>query len=150
MSRTFLRIALIAVATAAIASVAEARQTATVMAGDPMGRNVLFSFVDHQVPGKASLRITTHRVGNPGAKLSIWIDRSKTQLFSRILTDRDCKFSADGAQCSITIPGNTRTFQHFLIAFERGRSAHVEVRNAAVMQMQTDVSLTGVARDLKD
>ena len=37
--------------------------------------------------GGQGLRIETHQVGNPGAKLSIWIDGSRERLFSRILTD---------------------------------------------------------------
>ncbi len=150
MFRKLLLATLVAGTDTAIASVGDAKQGAIVMAGDPSGRNVVFSFDDYHIPTKAALHITTHRVGNPGAILSIWIDDSKKRLFSRILMDQDCKFSTYGAECAITIPGNTGTYRHFLIAFERGRTVHVEVRNAAVMQMQTDVSLAGFARSLRD
>ena len=149
MLRKLLLTTLFAGMTIALAPVVEA-QTATVMAGDPTGPNVVFSFDGRNASGKAALRITTHRVGNPGARLSIWIDHSKTRLLTRILTEKDCKFAADGAGCTITIPGDSKSFQSFLAAFKRGRSAHVEIRNAAVMQMQTDISLTGFTRSLTD
>jgi hypothetical protein len=115
------------------------------MAGDPAGRNVDFTFTQGVEGG---LRIDTHQVGNPGAKLSIWIDHSHIRLFSRILTDDDCKFSESGAQCRIAIAANDRAFGRFVTAFRRGKTAHVEVQNAAVMQMSSDISLVGFAHKL--
>ena len=94
------------------------------------------------------LRIQTHQVGNPGAKLSIWIDGSRERLFSRILTTDDCKFGGDGAQCRLIFPRSGPDYRRFVFAFRRGRTAHVEVQNAAVMQMSQDLSLAGFTRKL--
>jgi hypothetical protein len=118
---------------------------AHVMAGDPAGRNVDFIFDVSAANG--SLRIATHRVGNPGARLSIWIDHSRVRLFSRILTADDCKYGDDGAQCSIAFKGEDH--RRFVAAFKRGKTAHIEVENAAVMQMSSDISLIGVRRKLR-
>lgn len=128
---------------------ADARQPVELMAGKVSDRHVLFSFENGEDPQKSRLRISTHRVGNPGAKLSISTDERKGVLFSRILTNSDCKFSDDGAQCTVIIAGHTKTYQRFLAAFTRGRLAHVVITNAAVMQMQTDVPLAGFAKKLK-
>ena len=94
------------------------------------------------------LRIQTHQVGNPGAKLSIWIDRGRERLFSRILTTDDCKFGGDGAQCRLIFPRSGPDYRRFVFAFRRGRTAHVEVQNAAVMQMSQDISLAGFTSKL--
>jgi hypothetical protein len=128
-------------------SLAQARPVAQLMAGDPSGRNVTFSFGTQD--GVSGLRVETHRVGNPGAKLSIWIDHSRERLFSRILTAEDCKFGDNGAQCRLFFPRTSPDYSRFLIAFRRGRIAHVEVQNAAVMQMSTDISLSGFTRKLR-
>ena len=114
------------------------------MAGNPSGRNVTFSFGSEG--GADGLRIETHQVGNPGAKLSIWIDHARERLFSRILTTDDCKFGDDGAQCRLFFPRASHDYSGFLVAFRRGRTAHIEVQNAAVMQMSTDISLSGFTR----
>lgn len=122
----------------------ETKQSAHITAGDPAGRNVDFTF--DQIGG--GLRIDTHQVGNPGAKLSIWIDHSRIRLFSRILTGDDCKYGDGGAQCRIVVAANDKTFGRFVTAFKRGKTAHIEVQNAAVMQMSSDISLAGFAHQL--
>ena len=82
------------------------------------------------------------------AQLSIWIDHSRVRLFSRILTGDDCKYSDGGAQCRIVVAANDRAFGRFVTAFKRGKTAHIEVQNAAVMEMSGDISLTGFAHQL--
>ena len=128
---------------------ADAKQPVELMAGSPSDRHVLFSFENADNPGKSTLRISTHRVGNPGAKLSISIDKRTSPLLSRVLTSKECKFADDGAQCTIIIRGHTATYRRFLAAFTHGRLAHVVITNAAVMQMQTDVPLAGFTKSLK-
>ncbi len=146
MIRHFIAATVFISAAALAPSLARARSSAQLMAGDPSGRNVTFSFgVRGGVDG---LRVETHRVGNPGAKLSIWIDHARERLFSRILTADDCKFGDDGAQCRLFFPRTSHDYSRFLVAFKRGRTAHVEVQNAAVMQMSTDISLSGFTRKL--
>ena len=145
MIRHFIGSALIACAVALMPSFSDASQSAQLMAGDPSGPNVAFSFGGKGVEG---LRIITHQVGNPGAKLSIWIDRSRERLFSRILTTEDCKFGGDGAQCRLIFPRTSPDYSRFVVAFRRGRTAHVEVQNAAVMQMSKDIPLAGFTRKL--
>ncbi len=112
------------------------------MAGNPSGPNVAFSF------DAKKLRVQTHQVGNPGAKLSIWIDGSRAKLFSRILTTDDCKFGSDCAQCRLIFLRSGPDYRRFVFAFRRGRTAHVEVQNAAVMQMSQNLSLAGFTRRL--
>ena len=45
-------------------------------------------------------------------------------------------------------PRRSPDYRRFVVAFRRGRTAHVEVENAAVMQMSQDLSLAGFARKL--
>ena len=115
------------------------------MAGDPSGRNVTFLF--EAQGGVHGLRVETHQVGDPGGELSIWIDHARDRLFSQILTTDDCKFGDDGGRCRLIFRQAAR-----LLAFRRclqaGQNGHVEVQNAAVMQMSTDLSLSGFTRKL--
>jgi hypothetical protein len=122
----------------------EAKQPVRIMAGNPSGPNVVFSF-DEGGAAKG-LRIETHLVGNPGAKLSIWVDRSEHRLFSRVLTMNDCKYGDDGAKCRLVIDRKNPDYRRFVFAFKRGRIAHIEVQNAGVMQMSKDISLVGFTR----
>ena len=142
MIRHFIATTLFACAAALAPSLSEAGQPAQLMVGNPSGPNVAFSF------DAKGLRVQTHQVGNPGAKLSIWIDGGREKLFSRILTTDDCKFGGDGAQCRLIFPRSGADYRRFVFAFRRGRTAHVEVQNAAVMQMSQDLSLAGFARRL--
>lgn len=146
MIRCLIAAAVFMSAAALAPSLAQASPVAQLMAGDPFGRNVTFLFGAQG--GVCGLRVETHQVGNPGAKLSIWIDHAQERLFSRILTADDCKFGDNGAQCRLFFPRTSRDYSRFLVAFKRGRTAHVEVQNAAVMQMNTDVSLSGFIRKL--
>jgi hypothetical protein len=146
MIRHFIATTLLACAAALAPALSEAGQPAQLMAGDPSGANVAFAFgIKMRNEG---LRIETHQVGNPGAKLSIWIDGSREKLFSRILTTDDCKFGDDGARCRLIFPRSSPDYRHFVVAFKRGRTAHVEVQNAAVMQMSQNLSLAGFTSKL--
>ena len=146
MIRLFIRATFFACAVTLAPSLAEARQPAQLMAGDPSGANVAFDFGPKR--GAEGLRVITHQVGNPGAKLSISIDGGREKLFSRILTTDDCKFGDDGARCRLIFPRSSPDYRRFVFAFKRGRTAHVEVQNAAVMQMSQDLSLAGFTRKL--
>ena len=147
MIRLFIGAMLFTCAVTLAPALAEANQATQLMVGDPSGANVAFAFgVKMKDEG---LRIETHQVGNPGAKLSIWIDHSRERLFSRILTADDCKFGDDGARCRLVFPRKSPGYWLFLAAFRRGRTAHVEVENAAVMQMSKDISLAGFTRKLR-
>ncbi len=143
MIRHFIAAAFFASAMALSPSPGEAGEPAQLMAGDPSGAHVAFWF------SAKDLRIETHQVGNPGAKLSIWIDHSRRRLFSRILTADDCKFGDDGARCRLVFTRKSPGYSLFLAAFRRGRTAHVEVENAAVMQMSKDISLIGFRRKVR-
>jgi hypothetical protein len=147
MIRHFITAALVTCAETLAPSRSEARQPAQIMAGDPSGPNVVFSF--DQDDGTKGLRIETHLVGNPGAKLSIWVDHSKQGLFSRVLTTNDCKYGDNGAKCRLVIDRKNPDYRRFTVAFERGRTAHIEVQNAGVMQMSNDISLVGFTRKLR-
>lgn len=127
--------------TACLAAPAQAAMV-TLMAGPPDARHVTFAFDPD--PGAAeALVIETRQVGNPGAALRIWIDRSPVALFDRILNDEECRFDDAGAFCRIAIPGGGPDYARFVAAFRAGRTLHVEVRNAAVMEMQENLSLKG-------
>jgi hypothetical protein len=145
MIRHFIGSALVACGVVLTPSFSDAGQSAQLMAGDPSGPNVAFSFGGKGIEG---LRIITHQVGNPGAKLSIWIDRGRERLFSRILTTEDCNYGDAGARCQLIFPRASPEYWRFVTAFRRGRTAHVEVQNAAVMQMSKDISLAGFTRKL--
>ena len=148
MIRHFIAAALIGAVVALASSLAEAAQPAQLMVGDPSGRNAVFSF-DQDNNGRATaLRIETHQVGDPGAKLSIWVDHSRSRLFSRILTTDDCKYGDNGAQCRFVIDRKSPDYRRFVVAFKLGKTAHIEVQNAGAMQMSNDISLVGFARKL--
>ena len=132
----------------ALPSVAVA-QSADLMVGDPSGRNVTFTFERDANRKPVSLTITTMRLGNPGAKLSIWIDRNPAALLSHILTEQDCRYSDAGSACRLSIDGASDRYREFLLSFERGLTAHVEVRNANVMEMREDVSLVGFRKNYR-
>ncbi|MFN4159390.1 MAG: hypothetical protein ACK4GO_13415 [Gemmobacter sp.] len=76
------------------------------MVGPPEGRHVTFSFAEGRSAHDA-LVIETRRLGNPGAALRIWIDRSKAPLFDRVLGPDDCRFDDAGATCRIVIAGGS-------------------------------------------
>jgi hypothetical protein len=90
-----------------------------------------------------ALVIETHRVGNPGARLRIWIDSSPTALVEMILGPEQCSFGDDGASCRIEIAGGSTSYNRFVDSFKRGLEVHVEIRNANVMEMTDDISLVG-------
>ena len=141
MIRHFITAALVTCAATLVPSLSEAREPVQIMAGDPSGSNVIFSF--DQDGDTKELRIETHLVGNPGAQLSIWVDHSKNSLFSRVLTTNDCKYGDDGAKCRLVIDRKNPDYRRFIVAFKLGRTAHIEVKNAGVMQMSKDISLVG-------
>ena len=146
MIRHLITAALVTCAATLVPSVGEARQPVQIMAGDPSRSNVVFSF---DLDGRTrELHIETHLVGNPGAKLSIWVDHSKLKLLSRALTTSDCKYGDDGAKCRIVIDRKNPDYRRFSVAFKRGKTAHIEVENAGVMQMSNDISLVGFTRKL--
>ena len=146
MIRLFIGAMLFTCAVTLAPALAESNQAAQLTVSDPSGANVEFAFgIKMRNEG---LRIETHQVGNSGAKLSIWIDGSRAKLFSRILTTDDCKFGDDGARCRLIFPRSSPDYRRFVVAFRRGRTAHVEVQNAAVMQMSQDLSLAGFTRKL--
>lgn len=112
------------------------------MVGAADDRHVTFTFAEDRSSPEA-LVIETRRVGNPGAALRVWIDRSPDPLVSMILTQDDCAFDDAGAMCRIAVAGGSDAYARFVTAFKRGLTAHVEVMNANVMEMQDDIPLRG-------
>lgn len=142
---TTMRTLALACAAAAAPWLALAADPITLTGGDAEGRRITFTFgADREAPD--ALSIETRRAGNPGAALTIWIDGSPDPLVSMILTEEACAFDGDGAACRLDVEGGSPLFERFVTAFKRGRTAHVEVRNAGVMEMQDDLSLTGFTR----
>jgi hypothetical protein len=117
----------------------------TLLAGDSAGRHASLTFAADRGAADA-LVIETRQVGNPGAKLTISIDRSASPLYAMILGERECSFDDRGAMCRIALHGGTPAYDRFVTAFRKGRTAHVEVRNASVMEMRENVSLIGFTR----
>ena len=145
----FIAAAIIGAVVALASSLAEAAQPAQLMVGDPSGRNAVLSFDQDNNGRVTALRIETHQVGDPGAKLSIWVDQSRSRLFSRILTTADCKYGDDGARCRLVIDRKNPDYRRFVVAFKLGKTAHIEVQNAAVMEMSNDISLAGFMRKFR-
>ncbi len=115
------------------------------MVGAPDAQHVTFAFSDTR-SGPDALVIQTRRLGNPGAALRVWIDRSQQPLFDRVLGADDCRFDDSGATCTIPVAGDSAAYARFVTAFRLGRTAHVEVMNANVMEMRQDLSLDGFSR----
>ena len=127
---------------ATLAAAAASSDPVTLLFGAAAERQASFTFrADRMAPD--ALVIETRRVGNPGALLRIWVDRSPTALFERILTEEDCAFDDAGATCRIEIAGDSPAYGRFVASFKRGLEAHVEIRNASVMEMTDDISLLG-------
>ncbi len=147
MTRDILAVILVGGFVALTSSSGQAREPVQIMAGDPSGKHVVFSF--ERDGGAKALRIETQQIGNPGAKLSIWVDHSSDRLFSRMLTSRDCIYGDSGARCRFEISGKNPPYRRFVTAFKRGKAAHIEVQNAGVMQMSKDISLVGFAQELR-
>lgn len=141
MQSLFLRTVLIA---SALATSAHAGAV-SLMVGTPEAQHVTFDFAADRTAPRA-LTIATRQVGNPGAILKIWIDRSTQPLLEKTLTEEDCAFDDAGAQCKLFVAGDTKDYALFVQSFKAGRKVHVEVINANVMQMQEDVSLIGFTR----
>jgi hypothetical protein len=131
-----------AAAALALSTLPAAAAPVALTLGDPAARHVTFTFgPDRTAPD--ALVIETRRVGNPGAALRIWIDASPVALVDQILTGDDCRFDDAGATCRVVVDGTTGTYARFVTAFRRGRTAHVTVQNAGVMEMQDDLPLAG-------
>jgi len=117
----------------------------TLMVGDPAARHVTFDFSDDRA-GAEALTIATHRVGNPDAILTIWVDRSPTPLLKKTLGQDGCGFDDSGASCRLVIAGDTKEYARFVASFKAGRTVHVEVQNASTMEMQEDLTLIGFTK----
>lgn len=141
MHRILLRTVLLASVLAAPAFSAPV----SLMVGEPEARNVTFDFAEDRT-GPEALVIATRRVGNPGAILTIWIDRSGAPLLKKTLTDEDCGFDDAGAMCRLVVAGDSKDYALFVQSFKAGKSVHVEVMNANVMEMQEDLSLIGFTK----
>lgn len=145
MIKDFIALALVGGAMMLTPSLSEARQPTQLMVADPATQNVVFSF-GRETRGSEGLGVETHQIGNPGAKLSIWVDRNPDRLFSRILTADDCKYGDEGAQCRFVIAQNSPEYRRFVAEFKKGNTVHVQVENAGVMQMSSSASLIGFTR----
>lgn len=117
----------------------------SLMVGAPEARHVTFDFAADRTAPRA-LTIATRLVGNPGAILKIWIDRSTAPLLEKTLTEEDCGFDDVGAMCTLYVSGKSADYALFVQSFKAGRKVHVEVMNANVMEMQEDVSLIGFTK----
>jgi hypothetical protein len=133
---------LAALSAAALSATAALADPVVLMVGPADGRHATFTFAEDRTAPDA-LVIETRRAGNPGAEIRIWIDKSASPLLARVLTAEDCTFDDAGAACRIEIAGDTPAYNAFVFGFQRGLTAHLEVRNASVMEMQDDVSLAG-------
>ena len=69
MIRHFIAVTAFACAAALAPSLSQARSSAQLMAGNPSGRNVTFSFGSEG--GADGLRIETHQVGNPAPTVDL-------------------------------------------------------------------------------
>lgn len=145
MIKDFIALALVGGAMVLTPSPSEASPPTQLMVGDPAAQNVVFSF-GHETRGSEELDLETHQIGNPGARLSIWVDRNPNQLFSRVLTAEDCKYGDEGAQCRFVIARNSPEYRRFVAEFKKGSTVHVQVENAGVMQMTSSASLIGFTR----
>jgi hypothetical protein len=92
---------------------------------------------------RAPLTIETSRVGVAGSRLAVTVDGASKPVFATLLSDRQCRFDDQGSRCRISISHRSQTYRALVTAFERGRTAHVEVTNAGSMLMSEDVSLAG-------
>jgi hypothetical protein len=111
---------------------------------DADGRQVMFTFAEDRTAADA-LVIETRRFGNPDAAIMIWIDDSTDPLTTMILDAADCGFDDEGATCRLAVAGDSADYARFVEAFRLGRTAHIEVRNANLAEMQDDISLDGFA-----
>jgi len=134
-------------ASAALAgSAGRQREPARMTIGDPAGQHVNI-VVARDGRASRALVIQTRRVGAPGSRLRLSVDRGRP-LVSAILDDDQCRFDDDGSLCTISFGAGSAEYRRLVAAIRRGRTAHVEIENAGNMAMSRDVSLAGFARAL--
>ncbi len=140
MSRPFATLAALM-----LSSVALAAEPVMLTVGDPAARHATIAFSPDR-SGPDAILITASRVGAPGSRLSLRIDRSGTPLYERLLSEKDCTFTDTGSACMLRIVGGTSQYYAIVTAFKRGLTLHVEIQNAGSMEMQQDVTLRGFTR----
>ena len=124
----------------------EARATpARLVMGDPRAEHVNVTLAGR---GRSTaLVVETRRVGAPGSRLRLSVDRRRPFL-SRILDADQCRFDDFGSVCTVSFPRGSATYRAALAAVRGGRVARVEIENAGNMAMVRNVSLAGFARAL--
>ena len=147
MIRHFIAAAFFAGAMALSPPAGEAGEPAQLMAGDPSGPHVAFWFSAKH--GAKGLHIETHQVGNPAASYPSGSTTTGSGCSRASSRQTTASLATTARDAGSSLPERAPTIRAFLAAFTRGRTAHVEVQNAAVMQMSKDISLIGFTRKLR-
>lgn len=144
--RSYWRLAALppALVAAAFMAVAPARASAPLVltVGNPASDHAQIIFSSEKQSDQA-LTIRTVRVGVAGSRLQLSIDHSPHPLFSKILSDEECRFGDAGSMCEFTISGDTTLYMNIVHAFRLGLVAHLTVEDSGVMAMAESVSLRG-------
>jgi hypothetical protein len=128
-----------------LVTAAPAAQAFELMFGEPEARHATLTF-SPDTSGAEAIAVATRRVGAPGSRLTLSIDRSRAPLVDRILSDTDCRFDDKGSMCTFAIPGGTPEYDRIVEAFRLGRTLHIAITNAGSMEMAEDVSLIGFTK----
>jgi hypothetical protein len=113
--------------------------------GDPRAEHVNVTLAGRG-PSRA-LVVETRRVGAPGSRLRLSVDRRRPFL-SQILDADQCRFDDFGSVCTVSFPRGSASYRNAVAAFRTGRVARVEIENAGNMAMARNVSLATFARAL--
>lgn len=114
--------------------------------GDPRAEHVNVLLSGRGRSARA-LVVETRRVGAPGSRLRLSVDR-RPPFLSQILDADQCRFDDFGSVCTIAYPRGSTQFRDAIAAFRRGRVARVEILNAGNMAMAREVPLASFAKAL--
>jgi hypothetical protein len=139
----FFSIALLA--GAGVTSIASARETVMLRAGEVTGPNAVLAFEAKP----QTIIVRTTQVGVAGSRFEVSVDRINKPALSHIFTTEECKFGDRGSNCEVRIPASDPAFAEILSEFRRGRLARVSVQDAGVMKMDQTVSLGGFTKAIR-
>ena len=122
------------------------REPARMTIGDPKAEHVNI-IVSPEAGESRALTIQTRRVGAPGSRFRLSVDRG-LPLVSAILDAEQCRFDDQGSVCTISYARKSAEYRKVVPALRKGRNARVEIENAGNMAMSRDVSLAGFAKTL--
>ena len=110
--------------------------------GDARGAHVEF-LIKPRFNSRHVVSFKIRRIGRPGSRLALRVDRADTPIYEAILTRDQCSQGNGMSVCSVTVPGHGAQADAIIKAFTSGRLVHVDVEDGDAKVMSDSASLTG-------